>query len=163
MLSLYEISEKFRSFFENPPIDEETGEITDYAALDAIDASFDEKAESVACFIKSLQYEASALKNEETSLELRRKRIERKQESMTKYLISCMDAVQKEKVSTPRCAISFRKSKAVNIFDENKLPDEFIKVVEKRSPDKAEIKKAILSGIAVPGAEVVENRNLQIK
>ena len=163
MMSLFEISEKFRAFFDNPPIDEETGEITDYEALDAIDSSFEEKAESVACYIKALQYEAAALKNEEVNLELRRKRIEKKQESMTKYLASCMDAVQKEKISTPRCALSFRNSKAVNIFDENKLPDEFIKVVEKRSPDKTEIKKAILSGSAVPGAEIVENRNLQIK
>ena len=163
MLSLYEISEKFRDVLASIDVDEETGEVLNLAEIDNVESEFDEKAESVACFIKSLQYEEAALKSESDNLDMRRKRVEKKRESLTKYLASCMDAVQKDKVSTARCALSFRKSKAVNILDEDKLPSEYIKIVEKRSPDKTEIKKAILSGVVIPGAEVVENRNLQIK
>lgn len=163
MMSLYEISEKFRAFFENPPIDEETGEVTDYEALEAIESTFEEKAESVACYIKALGYEAAAMKTEEDNLEARRKRLEKRKKSLTEYLATCMDAVAKDKISTARCALSFRRSKAVNILDEDKLPPEYIRIVEKKTPDKTEIKNAILSGVVVPGAEVVENRNLQIK
>lgn len=163
MLSLYEISEKYLNIFDSMEFDENTGELLNLSELDTIDAEFDEKAENIACFIKSLKYESEALKNEENNLEMRRKKLEKKQDSLINYLTSCMDAIQKEKVNTSRCVLSFRKSKAVNILDEHEIPVEFIKVVEKKSPDKVGIKNAILSGTVVPGAEIVENRSLQIK
>lgn len=58
--------------------------------------------------------------------------------------------------------IGTRKSTAVEVFDEEKLPNEYKvrKVVE--GPDRAKIKDAIKQGENVPGAALVERQNLKI-
>ena len=43
------------------------------------------------------------------------------------------------------------------------VPDDLCKVVIDRKPDKAVIGKLLKAGEAVPGAELVENMNLQVK
>lgn len=60
--------------------------------------------------------------------------------------------------------IGYRKSEAVKIDDEAKLPQEFIKIPEpKPSPDKTAIKEALKNGTVVPGASLEVRNNLQIK
>ena len=58
--------------------------------------------------------------------------------------------------------LSYRKSEVVEVYDETKIPKEFIKVETKETPMKAEIKKAIKNGAIVEGATVVTKNNLTI-
>ena len=58
---------------------------------------------------------------------------------------------------------SFRKSKAVDVFDEAQIPAEFMRERVTIVPDKTAIKKAIESGQEVAGAKIEERLNLQIK
>lgn len=161
--SLFEITRDYLDAFEHLEIDEETGEILNFEAVDALAGAFEEKAESVACYIKNLDAFAASLKAEETSMAERRKTAERKAENMKKYLTSCLDAANCDKVETAKVRVSFRKSVAVSIDDESVLPDDFKVETVTVKPDKTAIKKAIQGGQSVSGASLVENRNLQIK
>lgn len=59
--------------------------------------------------------------------------------------------------------ISNRLSKSVEVTDLNELPKEYIKEKIELTPDKNAIKKAIESGVDIPGALLVTKSNLQIK
>lgn len=82
--------------------------------------------------------------------------------ALKKYLTTWLDAVGKDKVETVNAKISFRKSDQIQIDDES-APADFVKVVTETKPDKTAIKKAIKDGAEVPGATLIQNRNIQIK
>lgn len=161
--SLYEISTDFLKALDGLEVDEETGEIKNFDAVESLNAQFEEKAESVACYIKNLAAFADDLKAEEDTLSARRKSAERRIDSMKKYLTSCLESVGKDKVETVRARISFRKSVQVQIDDEKALPADYVTTTVTTKPDKTAIKKAIQAGQDVTGASLVENRNIQIK
>lgn len=162
-VSLYEISADFLKALDGLEVDEETGEITNFDAVESLNAQFEEKAESVACYIKNLAAFADDLKAEEDTLSARRKSAERRIDSMKKYLTSCLESVGKDKVETVRARISFRKSVQVQIDDEKALPADYTTTTVTVKPDKTAIEKAIQAGQDVTGASLVENRNIQIK
>lgn len=162
-VSLYEISADFLKALDGLEVDEETGEIKNFDAVESLNAQFEEKAESVACYIKNLAAFADDLKAEEDTLSARRKSAERRIDSMKKYLTSCLESVGKDKVETVRARISFRKSVQVQIDDEKALPADYTTTTVTVKPDKTAIKKAIQAGQDVTGASLVENRNIQIK
>ena len=124
LVSLYEISADFLKALDGLEVDEETGEIMNFDAVEALDAQFEDKAESVACYIKNLSAFAADLKAEEENLSARRKTVERRVDSVKKYLSSCLVTVGKDKVETAKARISFRKSIQVQIDDEAALPAE---------------------------------------
>lgn len=101
-VSLYEISADFLKALDGLEVDEETGEIMNFDAVEALDAQFEDKAESVACYIKNLSAFAADLKAEEENLSARRKTVERRVDSVKKYLSSCLVTVGKDKVETAR-------------------------------------------------------------
>ena len=161
--SLYEISTDILEALDSLEIDEETGEIVNFDAVENLHERFDEKAENVACYIKNLTAFAGDLKAEEEALCQRRKSAERRVESLKRYLSSCMDIAGKAKLDTARARISFRKSIQVQIDDESALPADYVVETVTVRPNKTAIKQAIQSGEFVSGASLVENRNLQIK
>ena len=98
--SLYEIGTDFLKALDGLEVDEDTGEIKNFDAVEALDAQFEDKAESVACYIKNLTAFAANLKAEEENLSDRRKTVERRVDSVKKYLSSCLASVGKDKVET---------------------------------------------------------------
>lgn len=66
-----------------------------------------------------------------------------------------------EKVESATLKLSFRKSEAVEVFDESKLNQKYFNY--KPTVDKTAIKAALKAGEEVDGARIVTNQNLQIK
>lgn len=135
-VSLYEISADFLKALDGLEVDEETGEIMNFDAVEALDAQFEDKAESVACYIKNLSAFAADLKAEEENLSARRKTVERRVDSVKKYLSSCLVTVGKDKVETAKARISFRKSIQVQIDDEAALPADYVTTTVTTKPDQ---------------------------
>ena len=155
-MNIYEIEQAILDL-----IDPETGEIKDFETLEALGISRSEKIENIALWIKNLNAEAKAIREEEKALADRRRVAENKAESLQRYLDRILDG---NKFSTPRVAISYHKSKAVEIADE----DAFIKsgiylVPQDPKIDKKAISEALKSGAVIAGAEWVERNNIQIK
>lgn len=164
MSSLYKINEQINAILDTGfYIDEVTGEFYGPEELEALQVAQDEKIESIACYIKNLTAEVEALKAEETSLAERRKAKERKIENIKEYLTNCLRTAGKAKFETSKCALSFRKSTAVEISDTffDDAPDWLIRI--KKEPDKTAIKKLLQSGQAVKGAALIEKESLQVK
>ena len=157
-MTLFEINKAIMDFeFE---IDEETGEILNANGLDELEIAKEEKIENIGLWIKNLLAEAEAVKHEKDNMAIRQKRLEKKAESLKGYLTYALDG---EKFSTPRVAMSFRKSESVVIPDDAIVPDEYCNISVIKKPDKTVIKKALKEGKEVLGAELVTKQNIQIK
>lgn len=159
-MTLFEIDAAIRACVidGDRAVDTETGEIIDHAALAALEMARDKKIENIAMWHKELLAEAAALKAEADKLMARRKTAENKAESLKSYLDEVLGG---EKFKTARVAISYRKSEPVEITNQAKIPQEFLRV--KTEPDKTAIKAALKAGKEVDGARLVESRNIQIK
>ena len=158
-MTIYEIDQAIMEC-----VDLETGEIIDTEQLDKLQMERDTKLENVACWIKDLKAEAEALKNEKQALAERQRVAENKAESLKKWLAS---ALQGEKFKTPKCAISFRKSEAVEVTDEglNNLMKEHDELLTYKAPEpnKTKIKQALKDGLSVEGVQLVQNTSTIIK
>lgn len=153
-MNIYQIDEEIMSC-----VDEETGEIIDIDKLRDLQMQRDDKIESVGLWIKDLIAEADAIGKEVKALQARKKASENKAESLKKYL---KDALAGEPFKTPRLSVTYRKSESVNILNQLYLDDKYLKISDP-TVDKIAIKKDLKAGIAVAGAELVTNQNIQIR
>lgn len=151
-LSLYQIDEAIMNCIN------EDGEVIDLELMNELQMERERKIENVGLWIKNLAAEAEAIRAEEIALGKRRKAAEAKAESLKQYL---KNALNGQKFNSPRLSVSYRKSKAVSIIDPEKIPADFYEA--KYELSKSAIKKAILEGQTVSGAELVDNVSLMIK
>ena len=178
-MTLYEIDEQL-AILEEYGIDSETGEVLDEEAFNAkfdeIQMALNDKIESSICFVKNLNAEIDAFKQEEKNLAYRRKikenlaeRIKSRIDSYIKAQYTDEDGnvdtvgLNKYKMETPKMKLSYRKSESVDITNLDSVPKQYIKVKTEVSADKANIKKAIKAGQKIEGAKLVTNINMQIK
>ena len=154
-MTLYEINEAILNL-----VDMETGEIADVEAFDALTMQKEEKLENIALYIKNLTADAKAFAEQEEIFAERKKAAQKRIESLKSYLTYALDG---QKFSTTKCAVSFRKSEKIEITDEAILPKDYVTETVTIKPDKTAIKNAIKSGQEVSGAQLVENLNISIK
>ena len=154
MASLYEINEEILNC-----VDMETGEIIDAERLSQLQIAFDDKVEVIALWIKNLLADAEAIKEEKNKLADRQRVCENKAKRLKEYLSGFLGG---QKFSTPRVAISYRRSESVEVQDATELPEEYLKFAEP-TVDKTKVKKALKEGIELAGVALVENQNIQIK
>ena len=161
-MKLYEIDQAIMDC-----VDFETGEILDAERLDALQMERTAKLEGVACWIKNLTADAKAIREEEKALAERRKAAEKKAESLSKWLTN---ALQGEKLSTAKVAVSFRRSEGLDVIDMDSFcvwamgngRDDLLTFNTPTVNAKA-VKDAIKGGADIPYARIEERLNLQIK
>lgn len=161
-MTLYEIDRKITEALARA-IDPETGELTDEAAMEALDGLQMErtaKLENIALYAKNLTAEAAAIKAEEQALKSRREAAEHKAARMRDYLAYGLGG---ERLTTPRVAVSYRRSSKVIIDDLDQIPAEFIRTKTTTDADKAALKAAIKAGESIAGVHMEETQNLQIR
>ena len=156
-MNIYEIDNAMFSL-----IDEETGEIKDYEAFEELQIQKEEKFENTALWYKNLVAESKAIK--EKALAERRKSLEHRAESLKNFV---NQALQGNKFSTSKVAISYRKSTAVEV------DDEFIDYAMKNNsdlltykqpePNKTAIKEILQGGFDIPHAKLTVRNNMSIK
>lgn len=157
-MTLYEIDKALMDFeFE---VDEETGEILNASDLDELQMARQDKIENIGLYIKNLEAEKEAVKHEKDNFADREKRLGKKIESLKGYLGY---ALQGQKFSTPKVAVSFRKSESVLVKDEYLVPDKYCEFTMVRKPNKTNLKKALKDGEEIMGVELVEKNNINIK
>lgn len=159
-MKLYEIEDAILEC-----IDMETGEIIDIDRLNELQMEREAKIENVACWIKDLKAEAEAIKAEKMALAERQKAAENKAESLKNWLAYALDG---QKFSTARCAVSFRKTEAVEVTPEgleNLMSggcDDLL-TYEQPKPNKTAIKQALKDGLNVQGVRLTQNTSTIIK
>lgn len=160
-MTLYEINEAIMAC-----VDAETGEIIDFDQLDQLTMAREEKLENIALYIKALEAEAVAIREEEKILAARRKVKENKASRLREYL---SDALAGQPFETSKVALSFRSSQAVKVTDSMALLDylesHYDDCLTYKTPGVRldAVKMLIKRGIDVPGAEIETRNNLQMR
>lgn len=159
---LYQISEEVRQLLDWA-VDEDTGEINELfdQSLEALLVQRDQIAIDAAAYIKEQQALVAGISSEIKRLERRVTSAQKRVDSAKKAI--CWAIEPGTRMEDERAAISWRKSTSVEIKDGAYLPPEYIKEYVEQRPMKAEIKKALKEGKTVPGAQLVEKNNLQVK
>lgn len=165
-MTLYEIEQAYLDALEEC-LDMETGEILDQAKFEEVQSTYckdkNAKIENIICLIKNKKAMADAVKAEKLKLGDRQKVLENEVESLSNYLESILNG---ESFESAKGKVSFRKSESVEIdlkvFMQNENSKMFLKVKDPE-PIKADIKKALKSGMVLKGATLVSSNNIQIK
>lgn len=123
----------------------------------------DSKAENYVKVIRSVEGDISVIDDEIKRLKEIRDGKSRVVDRMKEALSTAMTAFKVDKIETALMKLFFRKSESVEILDETLVPEQYKLSRVVVNPDKILIKKLIKSGEEIPGAEVVEKLNLQIK
>lgn len=161
-MTIFEIDQRITEL-----VDPDTGELLDLDAFLELQMERDKKIEAMALWVKELAATASAIKTEIDTLMERKKAVERRCESLKRYLAYIL---QGEKFTTPRCAVSFRKSTSVQVDDSEKLvrwleQNGYDDCVKYKEPEvsKAEVGKLLKSGMPVPFAHLENKQSVGVK
>lgn len=120
-----------------------------------------EKARNYGLVILSNESDITAIDAEIKRLEALKAPLQATNKKLKETVANAMLSFGIEKVESPLCKLSFRKSEAVEVFDEAQLNQKYFNY--KPTVDKTTIKADLKEGIDVAGARLVTNQNLQIK
>ncbi|EOU1926074.1 siphovirus Gp157 family protein [Clostridium perfringens] len=165
-LKLYELTQNYRnleSLLDN--LGEQEGLTVEmiHGALGQVEDDINTKIENTCKVIKEIEADSIGIDEEIKRLSALKKQKENAVKKLKEYVEFEMNGIGLNKVEGKLFKISFRKSKVVKVLDETKIPKEFIKVKTTESISKTDLGKALKSGEIIEGAELVENKTLQIK
>jgi hypothetical protein len=164
MQPLYKIAYEYQHAFDELSANDELSSDIVKDTLAGIGAEFDKKATAVAAMILNLNAEATAIKEAESRMIERRKSIESKAEHLREYLKMNMEAINKDVIKTVEFDIKIKKCPlSVEVDASIDLPPEYIRTVLAQSPDKLKIRDALVSGIEIRGALLVQKNRIEIK
>lgn len=156
-MTLRELTGALRELYELA--DEQELDVTD--TLDLIDGEYREKVENYAIFIKQLQSNADALKEEIDRLTARYKTLNNNIDRLKTNLMESMIASGKDKVKTLLFNVSVRGYESVVVDDPTAIPEEFLKYSEP-TVNNVELKKALKNG-EVNGAHLESKPGISIR
>jgi len=162
-LSLFKIEDRIQQIVLEGT-NQETGEISDeaLAELESMELAREEKVINWGLYIKGERAEADAVQKQADILSLRAKshraRADKLEGTLERYL------EPDEKFSDPRVVVKWRKSSAVEIYDEEALPRMFWrqKPTPLPEPDKKAVRDAMKLG-EVGGARIEHRHKLVIE
>ena len=160
-MKLYQISDAIRQALDHIELDEETGEILSADELHAVEAEAADKIEATALYLRELDAEAKAAKEEADRMFARVKSMQKRSDYLKAMLLEALHATGK--VKTARVSVSIRTSKAIEVADGVTLPDAFVTVRTTTTPNKTALKEAIEAGADIEGVRLVERESVQIK
>lgn len=160
-MKLYEIAPALRFALDDIEVDPETGEILNADALHAVEAEAAEKIEATALYLRELDAEAKAAKDEAERILARVKSMQKRSDYLKSRLLEAVHATGK--VKTARVTVSIRTTQAVAVDEGANLPEAYTTVKTTVSPNKVAIKQALLDGVEVPGCHIEERESVQIR
>ena len=159
MTSLYELTQQalyLQDLLQSGDIDEDTFADT----LESLD--IETKIENICKVIRNLEADAKAFKEEKDRLAAKQKVAENGVKRLKESLLMHLQVTEQKKVQSGLFKVSVGASKAVEIFDERALLDDYLEP----QPDKinkTRIAEDLKLGIEVAGARFVENQYVTIK
>lgn len=160
-MKLYEIDYKIREFWNK--VMEQDGELTeeDLQTLENLEVAKDEKIKGYGVIIRELDGEIADYGNEIKRLKEICDRKKKRQEWLKNALKCFMQNNDISKYESLEVNISFRKSTALEVDEDAKLPETMLKVEWK--PNKTAITEFLKNGGHFDGCRLVEKSNIQIK
>lgn len=145
-------------------VDPETGELGNYEAFQRLQMEREAKIENLALLYKETRATAEAIKAEADKLTQRRRVLENNARRMQDYLAQALGG---EKFTSPRCAVSYRKSEATETDPEftdwarEHRPELLIE--QQPKIDTTKLKRELKDGLVCDHARLVERQNVQVR
>lgn len=160
-LTLYELTDEHRQICV--AIEEAGGEITpEIEMMLSINAdNFVTKAEGYCEIVAKYRQMAQMAKERIETLQQIKKVAENAEKRLKERMQQAMEEYDMQKVEIGLHRLSFRTSKAVEVIDEAKIPNQYIKVTT--TIDKTALRTDLMNGIEVEGARLQTNKSLQIR
>lgn len=164
-MSLYQLAKDWQALYDQ--IDD-LPEDAFLDTLEGIEGEFEEKADSIACFIKDLDAEADKIKRERETLAQREAAKRAKAARLREYLKEQMAAVGKTRIETPRNLLTVAKSTPRVETDEEFVAwaeesADFLLHYHPPEPNKQAIQQAIKDGMTVLHVRLEGGQSLRIK
>lgn len=160
-MKLYEISDAIRAALDHIDVDPETGEILNADNLHAVEAEASDKVEATALYLRELDAEAKAAKEEADRMLARVKSMQKRSDYLKAMLLDALHATGK--VKTGRVTVSIRTTQAVEVSEGANLPEAYTTVKTTVTPNKVAIKQALLDGVEVPGCSLEARESVSIR
>jgi len=158
MTALYELTKELKECEQLLMAGELTEEML-ADTLNALSSEFKSKAVNVGLFIKSVEQMSEACKNEQARLKDRQQSFDKKVEQMKTYLLENLIAIGETKITDPLITISTRKpTKACQIDDENKVPEQYVKTKTVTSIDKRTLLADLKNGEEIEGVSLIDGK-----
>lgn len=154
-MKLYEIDQRIADC-----VDAETGEIIDVEALTKLEMARNDKIEGVACWVKDLTAQSEAMRAEARNLLERARAAENRANSLKTWLLYALDGQRFDGV---KARVSFREVKAVDVYDQSRVPQEYLKTETIITPMKSEMLKALSEGHYIEGVQIEKRKSVLIK
>ncbi len=163
-MKIYEIDEELRRLFEG--VTNAMGDV-DNVIINRVNdlvLAKEEKLLALAKYVREQKAEVEAMKDAEKDITTRRKRLEKRIDSASEYLLNNLD----DKISDSFISVSKRKSEKIVLTDMDKFfaqeeNREYVTECITKHPDKIKLKADIKAGVIVEGVELQESYSLQIK
>ncbi|MCA1852853.1 MAG: siphovirus Gp157 family protein [Beggiatoa sp.] len=165
MPTLYEISQTYLQALDaltDPEADIPMQAVAD--TLEGIEGQLQEKAVNIAKFFRNLEATAQAIKEAEEQMARRRRAFDARVKWLRDYLKASMEATGINKIESPWFRLTIQKNPpAVEILDEDAIPDKDTTEVVTKTIDKAGIKAAFQAGEHVSGARLTQGTRLAVR
>ena len=163
-MKLYEYNEIIDTLLDTDgEVDAETGLVFDLTLLDRLEMERNEKIENLLLYTAQLSADAEDIAEYAAKLNARAKAKKAKSDRIKEWLCGEVTRYGGKKFETQRIKAVVSIRNKVNITDESRLPEKYIRTKTETAPDKTAITAAIKAGETVDGAELVESKTLQIK
>lgn len=161
-MKLYEIASKYERLIEeyNQSENDEKMELV-LEELKRVEDARDEKLNACCIWLRDLEITEEVISKEIALLQQKRFAAERRKEAFQQYLSECLGVG--EKWSNGVFSLSWRKSEAVHVIDENKIPAIYMREILKYEANKKQIKEDLKAGATIPGVDLETRHSLQFK
>lgn len=157
---LYELSDSINHIAEM--IEEGAEGLED--TLEALDLTFQQKAESIAKLIRSKAAERDAIDEERNRLAKRAQTLDKQVQWLHDYVEREMIRTNTTEVKSSLFKIKLNMSPPrVEVVNQNEIPKQYIRTKVVIEPDKLAIKEAFKHGYLVPGVELKQDLRLSVK
>jgi hypothetical protein len=163
-LALYQLTDEYLRLMElaaDPEADEESFAL----ALAEIQGSMQEKGIAVAQMIRNFEASASQIREAAASLTARAAKLEQSECRLRQYLKQNMEKAGIRKIESPYLIAAIKQNQPRVIVDDNApLDGRFLRhEPESWHPDKAELRRALMTGEKIPSCRLEYSTRLEIK
>ena len=164
-MNLYQLHEGYLNLvevLENAGEDDNLRELVTNS-LNEVEDNIKDKADNVVRFIRNLESEAGAIKEEEKRLAEMRKKREKQVENLKQYLFDFTKVADGQKIKGSIFTVSIKKNPVSVVVDDLEvIPEEYKRVKTVIEADKTLLKKALKDG-EVAGVHLEQKESLNIK
>lgn len=167
-MNLYQIDENIKQIMELGESEELSQEEL-FEALGTLETMTKDKIDNIASYIKNLNAEAKALKEEEKNLSERRKAKEKKVDSLTKYIKEYLTLKGIKEMETTRNVVSIAKTPGKTTISDFESFIDWAKTNSKEllnveyKPNLTKIKEGLKNKDIIPFVKIESGTRLSIK